>query len=403
MLEHPQQDDPQPGQSQPEHPRPSRPQPEHPHGWDDRWAAVLSGHLADGPRAHRSAPGATAAARVCRSDRGACDVLVARGASTQAATFPWSTALSRAVAADPSAAPVAGDWAVVDPWGEPSAAVVSVLPRRTAVARATVTPGASHSQVLAANADVAAVVEGMVPAPNPGRIERLLSLAWASGARPVVVLTKSDLVADPDAVISAVAHLAPGCDVLATSATADLGLGPLRRWLADGATVALLGPSGAGKSTLLNALVGLTEGSGALRTQGLRADGKGRHTTVTRELHLVPGGGAVIDTPGLRTVGLTGSGGLDEAFPDVEELAASCRFRDCSHAAEPGCAVLEAVRTGRLPERRLDSYRRLLREAAWQEARVDSRVRAEQARRVRAVQRARRDLPVRRPPSGGRG
>ena len=230
-----------------------------------------------------------------------------------------------------------GDWVVLAAEGH-RLVVERVLPRRSAVVRAQV-DGSSHGQVLAANADVVAVVEGMAPDPDAGRIERLLALAWASGAAPLVVLTKADLVADPQGIVADVAALAPGAPVLATSAATGTGLEHLRDRLAAGATVALLGASGVGKSTLLNALVG----DSPMRTNALRADGKGRHTTVTRELHLAPGGGAVLDTPGLRTVGLAGPDAAREVFPEVEELSADCRFADCAHTTEPGCAVLAAV------------------------------------------------------------
>ncbi|MBX9246073.1 ribosome small subunit-dependent GTPase A, partial [Actinotalea ferrariae] len=294
-----------------------------------------------------------------------------------------------------AAVPAAGDWVRLDgaaaPAGTSAAVVTEVLPRRTAVVRAQVASGSSYEQVLAANADVAAVVEGMAPDGDLARVERLLALAWSSGARPVVVLTKSDLVALPEALRAEVADVAPGADVHAVSATDDVGLEPLRELLASGATVALLGASGVGKSTLLNALVGTT----TMRTQALRTDGKGRHTTVTRELHLVPGGGAVLDTPGLRTVGLAGREALDDVFADVDELAAGCRFHDCAHLTEPGCAVLAALETGELSERRLHSYRKLLREAAHQAERVDARLRAQAAGRRKAIAKAYRKQQVR--------
>jgi ribosome biogenesis GTPase len=227
--------------------------------------------------------------------------------------------------------------------------------------------------VLAANADVVAVVEGLAPDPDPGRLERLLALAWSSGAEPLVVLTKADLVPDAPARAADAEALAPGATVLAVATLDGVGLDPIRARLAAGATVALLGASGVGKSTLLNGLVG----GETMRTRGLRSDGKGRHTTVTRELHLVPGGGAILDTPGMRSIGLAGADAIDDVFPEVEALAADCRFADCAHEGEPGCAVLAAVASGELPERRLASYRKLLREAQHQAARTDARLRSE--------------------------
>lgn len=400
-------------------------------GWDDAWSATLSAALSADlpagppadlpahPSAHLSAgvpadlPGAVgprspgpgrAVGRVARAGRGTCDVLVAdgpgRGLTT--VTAAWAPALACAVSVDPAAVPAAGDWVLLDHPGPRAAAgagpggatrpdVVEVLPRRTAVVRAQVAAGSSYGQVLAANADVAVVVEGMAPDVDLARVERLLALAWSSGARPVVVLTKSDLVALPEALRREVEAVAPGADVHAASAARDEGLEPLRNLLATGATLALLGASGAGKSTLLNALVG----TAAMRTQALRTDGKGRHTTVTRELHLVPGGGAVLDTPGLRTVGLAGQEALDDVFREIDDLAAGCRFHDCAHVAEPGCAVLAAVEAGTLPERRLHSYRKLLREAEHQAARVDARLRAEAAGRRKALTKAYRRQHVR--------
>lgn len=329
-------------------------------GWDAAWAATLTSPLPD-----------HTVGRVARADRDSCDVLVAEGTGLVLRDAVPGAAIQRARRTDPTTAPVTGDWVLLtDTAGR--VAVERVLPRRSAVVRAQV-GGTSHGQVLAANADVVAVVEGLAPDPDPGRLERLLALAWASGARPVVVLTKSDLVPDPTVLAGEAARLAPGADVLVTSAATGAGLAPLRDVLAGGATIALLGASGVGKSTLLNALVG----DPTMRTRALRSDGKGRHTTVTRELHLVPGGGAVLDTPGMRSVGLAGADAIEDVFPEVEELAASCRFHDCDHRTEPGCAVRAAVEAGTLPARRLESYRKLAREAMHQAARTDARLRAE--------------------------
>jgi ribosome biogenesis GTPase len=228
--------------------------------------------------------------------------------------------------------------------------------------------------VLAANVDVIAIVVGLEPEPNIGRIERFLALAWESGARPVVVLTKADLVIDADSVAEDVATAAPGADVLVCSATTGEGLEAVRALLDDNATMALLGVSGAGKSSLVNALAGVE----LLDVQAIREDGKGRHTSVRRELILLPGGGVVIDTPGLRGIGLQESGeGLAAAFPDVTALAEQCRFTDCAHVTEPGCAVQAALEDGSLPVRRYESWKKLQREAAFMARRSDLRLRAE--------------------------
>ncbi|GAA0942015.1 ribosome small subunit-dependent GTPase A [Actinocorallia libanotica] len=320
-------------------------------------------------------PGYTAG-RVSRVDRGSCDVLCEHGERR----LPWSGTLTRAAAQDPVALPCVGDWVAFD------TAVRGVLPRRTSIVRAGVRPGDSHGQVLAANVDVVCVVEPALPEPDLGRIERLLALAWESGARPAVVVTKADL-ADPDGgrAEEGVAA-APGAEVRLVSARTGAGLDALRP--AAGETAVLLGRSGAGKSTLVNALAG-TElmATGAIR----EADGRGRHTTVHRELLLLPGGGMIIDTPGLRGIGLhEAREGLSLAFSDVEELAEECRFTDCAHDGEPGCAVLAAVATGELPERRLASWRKLRREAAWSASRTDARLRAERTREWKIIQKSMR-------------
>lgn len=354
-------------------------------GWDDAWRRTWAGDLTDPP------PG-TVPGRVSRSGRGRCDVLVAADDDVAPVPAAWSPALDRTVAADPVHVPAAGDWVVLTPVpGAGTWSVDRVLPRRTAVVRAQVARGSSHGQVLAANADVVAVVEGMAPDVDLARVERLLALAWSSGAEPCVVLTKADLPAEPEVLAAEVAEVSPGAAVLAVSALTGAGLEPLRARLVGGATVALLGASGAGKSTLLNALVG----GEVMTTRALRTDGKGRHTTVTRELHFVAGGGAIIDTPGLRTIGLAGEEALDDVFAEIEALARRCRFSDCEHRTEPGCAVLAAVEDGTLPQRRLDSHRKLLRELEHQAARVDSRLRAELTGRARARQRAYRRYPLR--------
>ena len=259
-----------------------------------------------------------------------------------------------------------------------------MLPRRTALVRATVS-GRSEAQVLAANVDTVLVTVPCEAGGRAGRVERLLALAWESGATPVVVLTKTDRL---DAVADAVAELAlsaPGVEVLAVSAVTGDGLDDVAT-AARGTTV-LVGPSGAGKSTLANALIG----EEALAVGEVRAsDGKGRHTTVHREL--VPfDGGVLVDTPGLRAVGLIDAAeGIDKAFTDVVELAEGCRFADCAHDREPGCAVRAAVEAHELPERRWEAYRKLLREDEWAAARTDARLAAERRGRSKTITKAQR-------------
>jgi len=219
----------------------------------------------------------------------------------------------------------------------------------------------------------------MHPAPDAGRVERLLSLAADSGAAPVVVLTKADTAADPAAIARQIGLLAPGVPVLPVSVYGGDGLAAVRALAAPGRTLALLGRSGAGKSTLVNALAGAE----VMGVRAIRADGKGRHTTAYRSLVLLPGGGAVLDTPGIRGVGLLDTDdGLDRTFADLADLAATCRFADCRHDAEPGCAITAALAEGSVTARRLASWRKLRGEVEAESARQTLRL-AEAAGRRR--------------------
>ncbi|SFO74731.1 ribosome small subunit-dependent GTPase A [Actinomadura madurae] len=340
------------------------------YGWDDTLENEFTSHRAAG-----LTPG-----RVAAVDRGLCDVVTEDG-PVRASTGP-------AAVDDPLAAPCTGDWAALDPSGpDGRPAVAALLPRRTAIVRSSASRD-SRGQVLAANVDTVAIAVSLATRLDLGRVERLLALAWESGARPVVVLTKSDQAAGAAEAEIEVSAAAPGVDVVACSATTGDGVDAVRAVLAG--TVVLVGPSGAGKSTLGNALLG----GEVLATGAVReTDGKGRHTTVRRELLPLPGGGVLIDTPGLRGVGLfEASGGLERTFADVEELAAACRFGDCAHRTEPGCAVLAAVEDGTLPRRRFDSYRRLLRENAWAASRTDERLRAERENQRKAISRWQRQM-----------
>ncbi|MGI5201155.1 ribosome small subunit-dependent GTPase A [Spirillospora sp. CA-108201] len=352
------------------------------YGWDDALEHEFTSHRAAG----------LIPARVAAVDRGLCDVVTEHGPSRASAgaalSFLPASSPPAGPGGDPVAAPCTGDWAALragGPDGRP--AVAALLPRRTAIVRASAARD-SRGQVLAANVDAVAVAVSLAAPLDLGRVERLLALAWESGARPVVVLTKADRVADAAGRCAEVAAAAPGVDVVACSAATGEGVDAVRAVLPG--TVVLVGPSGAGKSTLGNALLGAEElATGAVR----EADGKGRHTTVRRELLPLPGGGVLIDTPGLRGVGLfEASRGLERAFADVEELAARCRFGDCAHRSEPGCAVLAAVEDGELPRRRLDSYRKLLRENAWAASRTDRRLRAEREDRTKAISRWQRQM-----------
>lgn len=326
-------------------------------GWDAHLAAAFAAYDLDGQRP----------ARITRVDRSGYDLLGGSGPSR-------ATASGHVLAASTghsAAAPCVGDWAVLRRWPDDRTTIEALLPRRSAVVRAAVR-GESQGQVLVANLDVALVVEPLYPEPQLGRLERLLALAWASGATPAVALTKADLVNDAEDIRADVAGAAPGVEVHVVSCTTRTGLDDVAAQFRPGRTIALLGASGGGKSTLTNALAGET----LMVTRELRGDGKGRHTTVRRELVVLPGGGIVVDTPGLRSVGLfDAADGLERVFYDIETLATQCRFNDCAHRGEPGCAVLAAIDAGELPERRLDSWRRLQREMAHMALRQDARLR----------------------------
>jgi ribosome biogenesis GTPase len=225
--------------------------------------------------------------------------------------------------------------------------------------------------------------------PNVRRIERELSLAWDSGAVPVVVLTKADAAEDIAAARDAVEAVAFGVDVLVTSALTGVAVDSLLSYVADHRTAVLIGPSGAGKSTLINALLG----EDRQKTLAVRvSDRRGRHATVARELVAMPGGGLLIDTPGLRALGLTGSeAGISTTFAEIEKAAQRCRFRDCSHTGEPGCAVVAAVESGAIKADRLASYHKLLREAEVAAMKTNPRLRAEEVRKWKTIHKAAKD------------
>ena len=328
------------------------------YGWNDFFQNGFTDHGAVG----------LVPARIARVDRGQVTAITGDG-PTRAASGTYALCT--------------GDWVALNPGDQPE--IAALLPRRTAVVRSSASR-TSEAQLLAANVDTVAIVVSLAAAPDPGRIERLAALAWESGALPVLVLTKADSVADGSGAQLAdeAAALIPGVEVLLTSSITGLGMDRLRDVLTG--TVVLLGASGAGKSTLGNALLGADR----LATGRVRArDGKGRHTTVHRELLPIPGGGVLIDTPGLRAVGLHDSeSGLQQVFAEIDELAERCRFSDCGHDNEPGCAVLAAIADGALPERRLASYRKLQRENAWAAARSDARMRAEREAHRRSISRS---------------
>jgi ribosome biogenesis GTPase len=245
--------------------------------------------------------------------------------------------------------------------------------------------------VIAANVDVACIVSSLNLELNPRRIERYLVAAWDSGATPVVVLTKADLCDDVDAAVNAVRDVVSGAPIEVVSSVSGIGIESLRKWLAPRRTVVLMGSSGVGKSTLVNTLAGAE----LLATQDIRdADDKGRHTTTHREIFRLPDGSLLLDTPGMRELGLVEADeGLGETFEDVAALAGRCRFRDCRHDAEPGCAIRAAVEAGELPEERWASYEKLQKETAYEERRRDLGAELAQKRRWKQVHKDLRKMP----------
>ncbi|MDX6399199.1 MAG: ribosome biosis GTPase / thiamine phosphate phosphatase [Gaiellaceae bacterium] len=275
--------------------------------------------------------------------------------------------------------PAVGDWVAIAARPDEGAATIhAVLPRRTKFSRK-VALGASEEQVLAANVDTVFLLTSLNEDFNLRRLERYITMAWESGAQPVIVLTKTDLDPDYELRVREVEAIAFGVPVYAISNLTGAGLDLVRTHIVPGQTIALLGSSGVGKSTLVNTLAG----EELLATQEIREDdGEGRHTTTHRQLVLLPGGGLVLDTPGLRELQLWESAdGLAETFGDVEALAANCRFTDCAHASEPDCAVQAALADGTLPPERWESYEKLQRELAHLERRLDKRLQADERKR----------------------
>lgn len=322
-------------------------------GWDDGWARTL---------AALGEPGVPA--RVVGQERDRWAIQMEGGAGlarvSQGLRLP--------------ALPVVGDWIVVEPGPLPPDpwSVRAVLPRRTAFSRGAAGTGSSP-QVLASNVDRVWIVHGLDAPLNPRRLERYLAVAWESGAVPEIILTKADLCADLEVVLAEAVVVATGAPVRTVSSADPGAVEALRAALAPGSTVVLLGPSGAGKSTLVN----LLSDEDRTATAPVREkDLKGRHTTTRRELYRIPGGALLMDTPGIRELRVWELGeGLDQAFPEIAELARRCRFGDCRHETEPGCAVREAAEGGHLDPERLASYRKLEAEADYQARKTDHRAR----------------------------
>jgi ribosome biogenesis GTPase len=278
--------------------------------------------------------------------------------------------------------PVAGDWVALRVPSSPGEAqVLAVLPRATRFSRRAAGKG-DREQVIAANLDYAFLVSGLDNDFSPRRIERYLTATWDSGATPVIVLNKLDLCADPESRVQAVEEVALGAAIHAVSALRGDGLAELDRYCLPGQTVAFLGSSGVGKSTLINRLLE----TDCQATQPVREDGRGRHTTTRRELLFCAWGGMVIDTPGMRELQLWDDDeGLQTTFDEIETLARDCRFRDCRHEGEPGCAVVEAVNAGNLSAERLSSLHKLRRELDWLDRRDDPMADLAEKRRWKTI------------------
>lgn len=287
----------------------------------------------------------------------------------------------------PEDLPCVGDWV----YGEatPDLFVIQGLhPRRTKISRKR--PGKEKEQLIAANVDIMFLVQGLDENFNPRRMERLLVMAKQSGSTPIILLTKADIATDLEQKVRTIQNLSPETPVcaLCTKDSADVAV--LRPYLTQGATAVFVGSSGVGKSTLINTLLGDT----LLATGEVRqSDGKGKHTTTTRQLILLPGGGILIDTPGMREFGLwSNDESVDSAFPDIEALAYNCKFTDCSHANEPGCAVLSALADGSLAKDRMASYEKLKKEIHALNRKTDPVLQAEEKKKWKTIHKNHREI-----------
>jgi ribosome biogenesis GTPase / thiamine phosphate phosphatase len=334
-------------------------------GWNDDIARAFEEH----------APGLEPG-RVAVQHRGVWEVVTKDGDALVEITGRFRHA------AEPGELPVVGDWV-----GLRDGPIDAVLPRSSKFSRKTAWTEVSE-QVLVANVDVAFLVMGLDERDfKVRRLERYLTTAWEGGATPVIVLNKVDLASDLEAQIAETETVAFGVPIHAVSAETGEGVEDLRRHLTGNRTVALLGSSGVGKSSIINRLLGEEH----FRIGDVRSDGRGRHTTTHRELVPVPGGGVIVDTPGLRELQLWESdGGLDQAFADVAELVAQCRFSDCEHRTEPGCAIKSALADGSLASERWESYLKLQRELARLESKLDPKLRSEQRKKWAAVTKSHR-------------
>ena len=340
------------------------------YGWSDALQAAFALHAATG----------LVPARVLAQHRGLWRVMTAPGER--------NARLSGRFAGDasPGEHPVVGDWLAVSNEGADEVIVHALMPRRTAFSRRAVSGGGV--QVIAANVDVVFLVAALNADLNLRRLERYLVAAGDSGAAPVIVLTKTDLSVDPQKEIGHVEEIAGGAPVVALSARTGIGLEGLEPWLKPGSTAALLGSSGAGKSTLLNALAGAKlMDTGAIRD----SDDRGRHTTTHRELFRLPSGALLVDTPGMREFAvLAGDAALEASFADIVELFPNCRFGDCKHTTEPGCAVLAALADGSLSNERWQAYLKLQGELAFDARKADPAAEAAHRRHWKQLNKSQR-------------
>ena len=286
--------------------------------------------------------------------------------------------------------PAVGDWAVAD-VGEAGSSplILEVLPRRSRFVRKRAGKKIAE-QVIAANVDTALLVSALDGDFNPRRVERYLAQCWESGARPVIVLNKADACSDVNVKAAAIERIAVGTDVCVVSARTGQGMEGLERFLTPGQTIVLLGSSGVGKSTIANRLLGEMQ----QEVQPVReGDSRGRHTTSARELFVLPGGALLMDTPGLRELQLwDATDGVSQAFADIDTLAAECRFSDCKHEGEPGCAVQAAVDAGTLDEARIENRRKLLREQEFLRRKLHPEARQAEKRRIKHLMKEVREI-----------
>ena len=350
-------------------------------GWDARWAASFDAAIEVAGIRVKNGKDDIEPARVIAEHRERYTVAVSDGEVSAVLA-----GRARHAADGREDLPAVGDWVGVSRAGDGAAVVRFVVERHSAFLRKTA-GSVTEAQVVAANVDVALIATALPGDLSTRRLERYLTLAWESGAMPIVLLTKSDLSDSVDDALTRASLAAPGAEVIAVSAVTGNGIDVLADHLQPARTAVLIGSSGVGKSTLVNRLLG-TE---YLRTAAVTTIGKGRHTTTHRELVRLANGALLIDTPGMRELQLWSSDdGLDSTFADFEEYAASCRFRDCVHDEEPGCAVREAVAAGKLSPERLEHWHHLRRELAWLARKQDARAMAEERDRVKSIVRGAR-------------